>query len=171
MSREPSDLEIREYSVLFVCTANVCRSPLAAELFRHLIQRMNGTCEIWSIESAGIWATPGQPAANEVQAVLWELGIDISDHRSRLVSKNILKRFSLVLTMEPGQKEALMIEYPELKQRIYMLSEMAGVEITIRDPIGGTMNDFKQAADEIERWLREGEDRIRQLAYCSLNDD
>ena len=160
----------KKYSVLFVCTANVCRSPLAAELFRHLIRRMNGTCEIWSIESAGIWATPGLPVAKEVQAVLWELGIDISDHRSRVVNKNILKRFSLVLTMEAGQKEALIIEFPELKQRIYMLSEMAGVETSIRDPIGSTMNDFKQAADEIERWLREGEGCIRHLAYCNLND-
>ena len=102
--------------------------------------------------------------------MLWELGIDISDHRSRVVSKNILKRFSLVLTMEAGQKEALIIEYPELKQRIYMLSEMAGVETSIRDPIGGAMNDFKRAADEIERWLREGEGCIRHLAYCNLND-
>ena len=50
-----------------------------------------------------------------------------------------------------------------------MLSEMAGVETSIRDPIGGTMNDFQQAADKIERWLREGEGCIRHLAYCNLN--
>ena len=51
-----------------------------------------------------------------------------------------------------------------------MLSEMAGVETSIRDPIGGTMNDFQQAADKIGRWLREGEGCIRHLAHCNLND-
>lgn len=148
-------------SVLFVCTANICRSPLAEALFRDMVRDEPGE---WKVESAGTWALVGEPAAQKSQQVLAERGLDASDHRARSVSLELLNSFKLILTMENGHKEALQIEFPAIKGRVYTLSEMVGDEFDIHDPIGGPLVDFQATADELEQILSEGYARIIQLA-------
>ena len=140
---------------------------MAAALFHNLIQMNHGNCDHWQIESAGTWASPGQPAAYEVQEILKTMGIDLSDHRSRCVSKELLQNFCLILTMERGQKESLSIEFPEFKHRIFMLSEMSGVDVSIKDPIGGTIEDFERGLNDISGWLSRGQAQIKLLARCN----
>jgi protein-tyrosine phosphatase len=150
--------------VLFVCTGNICRSPMAAALlFRHL-QKSESDWQTWHVDSAGTWATPGQNATSEAQQVMKDMGLDISEHRSRLVTAELMEPFNLILTMESGQKEALKVEFPKYARRIYMLSEMVGEQDPIRDPTGGTLNDYVSVADLIDRKLQNGLPRIRHLA-------
>jgi len=150
--------------VLFVCTGNICRSPMAAALlFRH-IQKSESDWQTWHVESAGTWTTPGQPATSEAQQVMKERGLDISEHRSRLVTTELMEPFNLILTMEPGQKEALKVEFPKYARRIYMLSEMAGEQDPIRDPTGGTLADYITIVEMIDGKLGKGLPRIRHLA-------
>jgi protein-tyrosine-phosphatase len=151
-------------SVLFVCTANICRSPMASEIFKHKVSKLDNPAD-WRIQSAGTWAAEGIPAVPNAQLTLASLyKIDLLNHSSRVVSRKLLSSFNLILTMEKGHKEALQVEFPELAGRVYLMSEMVEENREIRDPIGGTPFDFRDTARELDRILTEGFDKIRQLA-------
>ena len=154
-------------SVLFVCTANICRSPMAMAILRSIV---GGRAEKWRIESAGTWAIEGMPSDPKTQNVLSERGLDIRSHRSRAVSKDLVNSFDLILTMEQGHQEALQIEFPSAAEHIYMLSELIGLRQNIGDPIGGTIADFQKTADEIEHLLTDGFETILRLTGCKDQD-
>lgn len=151
-------------SVLFVCTANICRSPMAAALFQSLLLENGSDPRTWRIESAGTWAPEGKPAAPEVIELLASRGLNIRVHRSRMVNEELLKGFRLVLTMETGHKEALLVEFRSMRGKVFTLAEMCGESGSVEDPIGGPPEGFTQTAEEIERLLRQGFDQIVLMA-------
>lgn len=148
-------------SVLFVCTANICRSPIAMALWQDIVK---SDPENWRVESAGTWASEEQPAAGKAQAVMEAWGLSLGFHSSRSVTRQMLRQFNLILTMERGQKEALQIEFSEIGKRVYLLTEMVGLVYDIHDPIGGSLAAFQATADEIKDILERGAARISQLA-------
>ncbi len=137
---------------------------MAASLFRARLMMSDRDWRNWRVDSAGTWADSGRQAALEAQQVLMRRGLDISMHRSRPVSQELLRRFQLVLTMEQGQKEAILADFPQFQGRVFMLSEMAGQVSNVQDPMGGTYIEFERAADSIDAWLSNGMERIRALA-------
>jgi len=147
-------------SVLFVCTGKICRAPMAAAFFTARLPELDPNWLDWRVESAGTWTTAGRPAALLARQVMAERGIDISRHRSREVSQELLEQFDLILTMETGQKEALQVEFAHLAGRIYLLSEMSGAQVTIEDPMGGPPDAFHKTAAQIERYIRRGQEYI-----------
>jgi protein-tyrosine-phosphatase len=149
-------------SVLFVCTANICRSPMAAAIFKKILKE-KGYVDEWIVESAGTWSLEDQPAAEKTQKVLRNRGIDISDHRSRGVNRQLLDSFDLILTMEEGQKEALRVEFPEFATKIFLLSEVADAKVNIDDPIGLSLVDFEETAKQLELYLEKGFTKIIEL--------
>lgn len=151
-------------SVLFVCTANICRSPMAAGLLSEKIKEQNSE---WIIASAGVYAQPGLPAAQNTLLVLRQRGIDWSAHRSQGVNRELLEKFGLILTMEQGQKEALQAAYPRLAPRINLLTEMVDEYHDIVDPIGQPLIEYEDTAREIDSILNRGFKRIRALAEIS----
>ncbi len=151
-------------SVLFICSANICRSPMAQGL---LVAKTVEIGETWSIDSAGVFARPGFPPAPYTLEILREKDIDLRGHRSRLVNAELVAQFNLVLTMEHGQKEAMGTAFPQHKHKIFLLSEMADLNHDIIDPIGQPFIEYQQTAAEIEDIIRIGFDRIRSLASIS----
>jgi len=147
-------------SILFVCTGNICRSPLAAALWRARVAGEPG----WRVESAGTWALDGHPASANTLAVLAERGLDAPGHRARTVNGELLSAFNLILVMERGHAEALRAEFPDVAGRVYLLSEMIGREFDIADPYGGPVVEYEATAQEIERIFELGADRMRELA-------
>ena len=129
-----------------------------------LRSKINPSSDEWKVESAGTWAVEGVQANQKTQQVIAERGLDIHDHRSRSVSKEMLDSFNLILTMEPGHKEALQIEFPEVAGRVYLLSEMIGLAFTILDPVGGRIEDYRATAHEIEHIMSDGFEKIARLA-------
>ena len=133
---------------------------MAMGLFRKSVSDLAG----WQVESAGTWTIPGQPAASYTLQVLQHRGIDIYDHRSRSVNRELLAQFNLILTMEAGHKEALKVEFPAIADRVYMVSEMIGEHYDISDPIGEPYGEFERTAEELEMIFEKGSDRIYKLA-------
>lgn len=143
-------------AILFVCTANQCRSPVAAALLKRQVARLSDAAS-WQVESAGTWAVPDRPARRQMQNVARQYGLDLSQHRSRPIETlPQLAAFDLILTMERGQKEALQAEHPALSGRIHLLSALAGAPYDIPDPSGATPAEYLQTVRELERLLQTG---------------
>lgn len=149
-------------SLLFVCTANICRSPMAMAIFKSKITHDTAN---WRIESAGTWAVEGMPASINSQQVLADHQIDLSYHLSRPIDVIDLDKFDLILVMEHGHKEAIQMEYPEVAGRVYLLWEMVGEKKDVHDPYGGRLVDYADTAEEIDQILTKGMEKIKELAY------
>ncbi len=149
-------------AILFICTANICRSPMAEELFRKASAQIDGP-GIWKVNSAGTWAINGLHASENAQKVIESMGMDLSEHLSRDVSEVNLDDYDLILTMETKHKEALLIEYPEIDGRVYLLSEMIGSSFDIEDPIGKSMDDYKETVTLLEKIIYQGYPQIRKM--------
>jgi protein arginine phosphatase len=151
-------------TILFVCTANICRSPMAEGLFRKIVQ---DEADTWRITSAGLYAQPGYPPAQNTLEVLHERGISLDEHQSRPVSLDILEQNQLILTMERGHKEALQAAFPHLAKRIFLITEMIGEYRDIVDPVGLAWIDYEDTAKELEAIFYQGFERICTLAGSS----
>ncbi|GAB4472632.1 MAG: low molecular weight protein arginine phosphatase [Anaerolineales bacterium] len=147
-------------AVLFVCTANMCRSPMAQGLFQ---AQLGVNLDGWRVESAGIAAVEGVPASQKTLQVLSERGIDLSVHRSQQIDRYLMEQFDLILVMEHRHKHVLQSQYPQFASKVYLLSEMVGEETEIDDPVGGTLEDYRSIATQIERILQQGFSKIEAL--------
>lgn len=150
-------------SVLFVCTANMCRSPMAEALFKAVV-RERGVSEDWWIESAGVSASDAAPATENTQLVAAERGADLSTHLSQRATRDVVEPFSLVLVMDEGHRRALQEAMPDLAGRVHLLTEMVGQDSDIWDPVGTELENYRTMAEQIESILRDGYARIRELA-------
>jgi protein-tyrosine-phosphatase len=151
-------------TILFVCLANRFRSPLAAAFFyKHLEQAADrGT---WSVGSAGTWTEPGLPPDTRALQDAKDWGLDIKAHRSRQVDDIILSQSNLILVMEAGQKEALQVEFPKEREKIFLLSEVAeGLPNDIPDPLGPNGATHQEVAMELYELISRGFENICHLA-------
>lgn len=149
-------------SVLFVCTANQCRSPTAQALFEHKLEQAD-LDEEWRVASAGTLALPGIQATPNAREVVSELGLDLEGHRSQGINEGLLAQFDLILVMEQGHKEAIQFEFPGIADRVHMLSELAGPAYSIPDPVGRSIEDYRAMRSELQDLLDRGFDRLREL--------
>ena len=147
-------------SVLFVCTGNLHRSPMAEYFFKDKI----GQNPAWQIASAGTYTRNGLPTTPKVITVMNQYGINARNHRSQEINRILLENYNLILCLASNHKEALQAEFPDLAERIFLLSEMGGKTVDVEDPIGGPMLEFQAAAREINEYLTTGFERIVELA-------
>lgn len=120
--------------ILFVCTGNQFRSPLAAAYFTAKLRQSAATSD-WIVLSAGTWTAARLPAHPIVQAEAAKLGLDLSAHLSCEVDQTLLRQADLIVVMENGHKEAIEFEFPDCRGRIALLSEAAGEKFAeIPDP-------------------------------------
>lgn len=157
---------VEKKSILFVCTANQCRSPMAEVIMKDYLKRMDLHSSI-EVQSAGTWAKNGYPATDLGIKAMAERGLDTSSHKSQSISKVFLEPFDLILTMESGHKEAIQIEFSSLADKVFMLSEMSGEITNIEDPIGRSYHQYLETADQINDWIKSGFPRILQILELS----
>ncbi len=134
--------------ILVVCTANRCRSPMAEGL---LARRAAAGDLPLVIASAGTWADDGLPPTENAVAVMAERGIDIAKIRSTEVTADLVTGAYLILAMTSGHREALETEFPAAKGKTWLFSELEGGTWDIEDPVGGSLEDYRATADQLER--------------------
>jgi protein-tyrosine-phosphatase len=164
-------------SVLFVCTANRFRSPLAAAILtktldeRHdpEISRIIEKGGTWNVGSAGTWATPGQPAIADVLEAAKTFDIDLSSHLSERVNRNLLSEFDLILVMQASQREALLHEFPHLEENIYLLSHVTERGSYDIPDATGSSEEVLEVGIELNELIRRGFRYICVLALALHN--
>jgi protein-tyrosine phosphatase len=154
-------------SILFVCFANRYRSPLAAAFFCRFLTQVADRGN-WSVGSAGTWAEPGLPPDARALQDARAKGLNIKSHRSRQVNAVLLSQSNLILVMEAGQKEALQVEFPKQRDRVFLLSEIVdGVPYDILDPFGPDGVTHQEIANELYELIKRGFEKICKLALNS----
>lgn len=155
--------------ILVICTANICRSPLAEALLRRYLA--DDGYDDWTVSSAGTWALDRRGAAPYSIEMAAERGLDIEGHRSRMVTTDMLSQADLVLCMAGNHAEALQVEFPQYADKVYRLSEMVGARYDIADPYGGPRPEYERMAREVERLIADGLSRIVELARADTPED
>ena len=140
-------------TILFICTGNVCRSPMAEALFR----RAAGGRGEFRVFSAGLGAVDGQPPTAHSVAAMRELGIDISGQRSRMLTTDLVRQADYIFGMTHSHVDAITLLYPPAAEKTFLLREfddtLEEFEKDISDPIGGTYEVYENCRDQIEQGI------------------
>ncbi len=146
-------------NLLFVCTGNICRSPLAEAIARDALKRRERTDVI--VGSAGTGAWDGAPASEGAYLVGLEHGLDLSGHRARLLTRELVQGADLILTMARHHRARV----HELggDGRTFVLGEYAGLsgeEAEVSDPFGGDIEIYRTTYSQLDGLVRDALARV-----------
>ncbi len=139
-------------TLLFVCTGNTCRSPMAERLATSLCAGMPD----WHFASAGVFASPGDPASPLAIEALRERGISLADHKARALSPKMIREADQVVAMTAGHRELIRNMVPDISQeKLHLLHgfDPKKPDADVMDPFGGNLDTYRMARDDIESAL------------------
>src|SRR5215831_12864164 len=140
-------------TVLFVCTGNICRSPMAEGIFRQAVQGQGN----YRVVSAGLGAAAGQPPSTYAVQAVKELGIDISSLRSPMLTPELVQQADYIFGMTHNHVDTVTLLYPQSAEKVFLLREFDETldlfEKDISDPIGGSFEVYLNCRDQIEQGI------------------
>jgi protein-tyrosine-phosphatase len=139
-------------NILAVCTGNICRSPMAEGILRSIF---SGNHDL-TISSAGTHALEGNPATEFAVIAAREHGIDISCHRARMLTTDIIEQSQMILCMEPSHTEWVLSSVVSASDRVYNIAEFSGSpkkRRAIADPYGCSLRDYRECFYDIHLCL------------------
>ena len=139
-----------EKTVLFVCSGNSCRSPMAEAMMR----KMLGKRDEVKVSSAGLFALEGMHANENAIRVMAKEGIELAKHRSRQLTSEMVEEAQLVVVMTSDHKEAIMHFTPLAKGKVFLLSEFEEDEeirgTDIADPIAQPLEAYERCLAQMK---------------------
>lgn len=132
-------------SLLFVCYGNIMRSPITERMLRRAVAERG--IEGITVKSAGIHATPGTEAHPRAQVAAHELGLPLDSHRSRLLTTEMVSEADAILAMDFQNKAELLANFPQAKNKIFMLGAYAAAPAAsceIADPYFGDQDEARR---------------------------
>lgn len=143
------------WTMLLVCSGNTCRSPMAEAIARQMLSQQRNVAqdELESagvrVVSAGAFTSPGMPATREAVEAMNKLGIDLSKHRSRTLSPDLIREADVIYCMTDSHLEAVLEFDPTAKEKALTLDPNGDID----DPIGGSLTVYQRCAELIRRRL------------------
>lgn len=157
-----------KFHILFVCSGNSCRSPMAEGLLREKLPRRFR--DMVKIFSAGTLGIDGMPATEHAQTVIAEHLGDIIDHRSQGLQRQMLASADLILAMSTEHVEFIEEHYPQFRSKVHLLKQFAHEQppedADIDDPIGCDLDTYRECADIIDQEL----ERIRPVLLKMIDN-
>ena len=145
--------------VLLVCTGNICRSPLAEALLLRTLKERG--IEGVEVTSAGTGAWDGAPASEGAYLVGLERGLDLSGHRARLLTRELVEQADMILTM--ARHHRARVDELGGEGRVFVLGEYAGLEgdeAEVSDPFGGDLDVYRKTCVELEALVGNTAERL-----------
>ena len=143
-------------TILFVCTGNTCRSPMAAAIATHLIAEQAPSGITTHIDSAGVAAGPGLPINPDALQALQKLGVPALEHQSKPLTLGMIDHAEVIYTMTPSHAQAVMTMAPNAVHKVFVLDEHESVP----DPIGQGLDTYIHTADRLEELISR---RLKEL--------
>lgn len=137
--------------ILYICTGNVCRSPMAEHYMQEKIIKLKKEND-YLIDSCGIYAVTGEKATRNAILAIKEYDVDMENHRAKSIYDINILEYDLVITLTNAHKENLIQIFPNIKEKVYTLKEYVDQSVQykdIDDPWGYDLTVYKSCAKEI----------------------
>jgi len=138
-------------TIVNVCTANICRSPMASALLQHALAAQPEPLRSIKVISAGVSSHPGETVSENSVIALKKVGLDISSHRSQPLTQRMLDEAAMVLCMTEAHRSMIQVQASPPPKNLFLFREFMppGADREIPDPYGGPLKVYEAARDEM----------------------
>ncbi len=137
--------------ILIVCTANICRSPMAAGLLQHFLAGQTEPLKSLKVVSAGIAARRGDPISDNAAIAMKKVGINLSPHASQPVTQQLLDDALVVFCMTESQRAMIQLQFERVPEHLYLFRQFLPppVDPEVDDPYGGPLSVYETCRDNL----------------------